>query len=336
MWTRRTPKRFPLKVPHTNTELDKTGFWWFTSGIRCEQRLKTLKFCFPICLSVCVCSYVGRLLCMTLWLGCCEVSQGQQSIWPTVHQSYWRYWRCEMSPVTSFPCSFYLEAWAEPSEQQSPSVCRDSLLGGRMAAVQSPAGQWRHLAWLTWTVLLSCATTTTNAHTNTHTHTQRDSVNQSSFTQTAKAAVFLLPWAEREPPLNTPAPTQTLSFAVMCAEGVASIMMEDTEELDWCGVRGSLLVAKLCSTTASSQTLFSSSVYAALSMIHTWKPAPLCNVPPSLSHPQEILFSTLSHKNSSWARYERASVTLNTRGVSQFIYLCHPGFMSNMRQMQSN
>lgn len=51
------------------------------------------------------------------------------NIWPTVHRSYWWYWKCEMSPATSLPHSFYLEAGAELSKQQSPSVSHDSLLG---------------------------------------------------------------------------------------------------------------------------------------------------------------------------------------------------------------
>lgn len=127
---------------------------------------------------------------------------------------------------------------------------------GWMAAVQSPADQCHHLAWLMCPVLLFC-----HSHSKrTHTHTNTEGLSKSAFRHSDHKGCSI---SKHLPP----------------------IMIEDR------GRRGS--------------------VYSALSLIHTWKPAPLCNVPPSLSHPQEILFSTLVSKNISWARYERGAVTLN-------------------------
>lgn len=169
---------------------------------------------------------------------------------------------------------------------------------------------WRHLARLMCAGRLSFHGN--RKCTYTQAHTLGDSVNQRSFTQGAKVAVFLLQWAGWGPILIPPAPPPTHTCTVTACSHTNTIpwgyacrgrcFSHDgrywTAKVIWWN--WSLLVPVSCAAPQRHKTC-----PAPLSHLHCalhlawfthWRPAPLCNMPLSLSHHQEILFNTLVHK----------------------------------------
>lgn len=178
-------------------------------------------------------------------------------------------------------------------------LCKHGVTQSRwMAAVQSPAAQWRHLLWC---VLSSCpalATVTLCSHRHTHTHCR-----------TKKISVPLITVPLRVQRL------QYFCFHEQCTYTLPHAILQGHVHrgrcfyhdgwwwkawMIWC--RESLLVAFIWAAWGTKPLLLSLLIFS----VHcTWKPGLLCNS--SLSHPQEM-FSTLVCKNISWARCEQAHV----------------------------
>lgn len=85
------------------------------------------------------------------------------------------------------PAALLLDARKNSKAPQSAVVIP---CWGWMAVVQSPAGQWRHLAWLMCPVLPQ----------QMHTHTHSQGLYKSHSSLTAKDAGFLLPWTRKGAP----------------------------------------------------------------------------------------------------------------------------------------
>lgn len=221
-----------------------------------------------------------------------------------------------------FPAALFLDAWENSKAPQSAVVIP---CWGWVAAVQSPAGHWRHLAWL------MCPVLPQQMHTCTHTHSQGLYKSHSSLT--AKDAIFLLPWTRKGAPSPPPSPwkytntqwhaipepecTQTQPLQVACTQEGGSIVMKDTIKLE--------------GSTPASQDLLPSHFQCVLHDSHreaVTQPSPRTTPTPRKYYSTDL---SAKKKKISWAKTNRAPLP-----STQFIHLCRPGFMSLKHQTQSN
>lgn len=181
------------------------------------------------------------------------------------------------------PAALLLDARKNSKAPQSAVVIP---CWGWMAAVQSPAGQWRHLAWLMCPVLPQ--------QMHTHTHTVRDSINHTPL-WLQRMQDFCFPEPERALPAPPPSPwkytntqwhaipepkctqTHTQPLQVACTEEGGSIVMKDT--------------MKLGGSTPASQDLLPSHFQCVLHDSHREARA-VTQPSPRTTPPEEILFNT--------------------------------------------